>query len=214
MRVSVILATRDRPEQLPQAIASVLAQDDPNWELVVFDNGSEPVGHLVPADPRVVCFRGTASGPADAYQQALERATGDIVIPLADDDELAPQAVGVILGRIGDHEWGYARTDYLRDGEVVMVLGAPWSYRQLLGGYYLGGAVFWRRSLSDRVGGFDPEFDGAGDYDLYIRFGRAAEPVYLEDDVLYIYHDWDGTDTRQKSDRQMLANHRIWAKYR
>lgn len=214
MKVSFILPTKDRPRMLPNMIASVLVQTDPNWELIVFDNGETSIENLMPRDRRAYYFRGKASGPADASRQAMAHATGDIIMPISDDDTIAPDTVETILDRIGDAEWGYARTAWQRDGETIFLLGSFWDLDALKHGYYLGGAVFWRKSFSDRIGTFDPEFDGAGDYDLYLRFGMAAEPVYIRNKILYYYNDWAGTDSRQQTDRQVAMNEKIWSKYR
>ncbi len=213
MKLSFILATKDRPLMLPHAIASVLVQSDPNWELIVLDNGTS-VENLMPRDKRVYYWHSVTSGPGDAFNQALQRATGDIIMPLADDDTIDKDTVSTIFERIGDAEWGYARTAWQQDGETKFLLGNFWDIEQYKQGYYLGGAVFWRKSLSDRVGGFDPAFDGAADYELYMRFGLAAEPVYIRDKILYYYNDWGGTDTHTMSARQLEANYRIWQKYR
>lgn len=194
MKVSILLATKNRPDWVQTAIASVLAQTDHNWELVVLDNG-ESIEQLIPADQRIQYHHATASGSADAFNQALRFATGDVVTPLADDDQIAPQTVATIRSRIGEYEWGYARTAYIRDGVTLFYLGDPWDLSRLRQFYYLGGAVFWRKSLSDRIGGFDPAFDLVGDYDLYLRFGEAATPIFLADEVLYLYHDHPLTDT-------------------
>ena len=208
MTVSILLATKDRPQFLPRAIASVLAQTDPDWQLCVLDNG-EPMAHLVPSDRRIVYRHHPATGSADAYRQALAMATGELVCTLADDDELTPQAVRVIRERIGDAEWGYGRTDYERDGAVIMRLGDPWDLPRLRSFYYLGGAVFWRKRLSDRLGGFDPDFNLVGDYDLYLRFGEDSTPVYLADETLYVYHDHPGAETRTRTAEQAAQVARI-----
>lgn len=212
MNVSIILATKNRPLMLPKAIASVLVQTDPHWELVVLDNGKS-VENLMPRDPRVKYYNREATGPADAYSQALSLATGDIVMPLADDDTLAPNAVATILERIGLAEWGYARTAFQRDGDTIFLLGNFWDVEALKKGYYLGGAVFWRKRLSDRLGGFDPEYEGAADYELYLRFGLDSEPAYIRDQILYYYNDWEGTDSRRHSNRQGESNQKIWSRY-
>lgn len=195
MKVSVILATKDRAEVLPNAIRSVLAQTDPRWELVIYDNGTS-IAHLVPDDPRIVYRSGPATGSADAFAKAMTFVTGDFITPVADDDEIAPHTVETIINRIGDHEWGYARTAYVREGRMLFFLGDPWDLPRFRSFFYLGGAVFWRKRLSDRLGGFDPAFNLCGDYDLYLRFGEDSEPVFVSDQVLYIYHDHPGTETR------------------
>lgn len=217
MRVSFILATKDRPRLLPKMIASVLCQSDPHWELIVFDNGTTSVEHLMPRDPRVHYWRGRASGPSDAYNQVLSAATGDIVFPLADDDTISERTVEVVravMADFPDREWGYARTAYYVDGTMRKLLGGTWDLDLLKSyGYYLGGAVWWRKSLSDRVGGFDPTFDGAGDYELYVRFGHESEPIYVRGEILYHYNEWEGTDSQMNAERQYEQAKRIWAKY-
>lgn len=209
--VSIILATKDRADFLPNSIRAVLAQTDPRWELVILDNGTS-VEHLMPADPRVRYFHEEASGSADAFAKALAHAVGDFVTPVADDDEIAPNTVETIVNRIGDHEWGYARTAYVRDGRMLFFLGDPWDLPRFRSFFYLGGAVFWRKRLSDRLGGFDPAFNLCGDYDLYLRFGEDSEPVFVSDQVLYVYHDHPGTETRVHGAEQQAKVASIWAR--
>ena len=203
MTVSFILATRDRPEWVGRAIRSVMVQTDPRWELVVLDNGATSARSAVPKDDRIRYFYRPASGPADAFDQALLQATGDLVMPMGDDDFIAPHTAATILNGIGDHQWGYALTAFQRNGETLFLLGGDWSLERLRQDYYLGGAVFWRRSLSERLGGFDPAYDGAADYDLYLRFGEDSEPVVLPE-VLYFYNDHPLTDTNVRAANQRL----------
>lgn len=210
MTVSIFMATRDRPEFLPRAINSVLHQTDPDWELVILDNGTRQES-LVPKDPRIRYFYRSATGPADAFQQALDQTTGEVVMPMGDDDELADFAVASIRKAMEDSPalWGYGQTAFKRDGQTQFLLGAqPWSLEALRQDYNLGGAVFWRRELTQRLGGFDSDYDGAADYDLYLRFGEDSEPVQVPE-VLYLYNDHPGTDTNARSERQRAAAHRI-----
>jgi hypothetical protein len=210
MKLSIFMATRDRPKLLPRAIESVLAQDDDRWELCILDNGMTQRS-LIPRDPRIVYRWAKATGPADAFQQALELATGDVVMPMGDDDTLAPNTVSTVLAGLGDAEWGYAQTAFQRDGATQFLLGDVWSLERLRQDYYLGGAVFWRKRLSDRLGGFDTAFDGAADYDLYLRFGEQHTPVFIPE-VLYLYNDHPETDTNVHHGRQRDAAERIRAK--
>jgi hypothetical protein len=207
VKLSIFMATRDRPKLLPRAIESVLAQDDDRWELCILDNGMTQRS-LIPRDERIVYRWAEASGPADAFQQALELATGDVVMPMGDDDTLAPHTVRTVLDGLGDAEWGYAQTAFQHDGVTSFLLGDVWSLERMRRDYYLGGAVFWRKRLSDRLGGFRTEFDGAADYDLYLRFGEAHTPVFIPE-VLYLYNDHPGTDTNVHHARQRDAADRI-----
>lgn len=203
MRFSLLTPTRDRADWLPWCIESVLDQTFQDWEQIILDNGSTSVKHLVPDDPRIRYVRSPASGPADAFQQTLDLARGEIVHPLSDDDELVPHALEVVDEKIGDAEWLTALTSFCdTDGVEQFKLGGPLNLDRLRAGYYLGGAVYWKRSLTDRLGGFDETYDGAADYDLYLRFAKDSAPVFV-DRVLYLYTDHPDTDSHVRRNNQM-----------
>lgn len=205
----------NRPRMLARAGRSVLAQTYKDWEWIVLDVGTERIAvESVPDDPRVMYFwRPPNEGPARDFQRALNRSGGEIVHPLSDDDELVPEALETVAREIGDAEWLVGLT------HLLDVDGVPWagrggdyeSFTQTMNGeYMLGGAVYWRRSLTDRVGGFDPRFDSAADMDLYMRFGRAATPKIIPD-LLYLYHDHPETDSRVNGQKQSAQVRRVRA---
>lgn len=207
--VSVLTPTRDRPEWLERCVASVLAQTYPVWEQIVYDVGESPVE--VPDDPRIRYVRGECRGPAADFQAALDLARGEVVTPLSDDDRLPAHALSTAMLRLGDADWLNGRTVLVTpDGEPVAFRGGTYEHvrETRFGMYMLGGAVYWRKSLTDRLGGFKSEFDGAADFDLYRRFLADSEPVRVQD-ILYIYTDHPGTDTRVNQARQSDATRRI-----
>ena len=86
MSVSVIIPTYQRPTLLERAIASVRAQSVP-VELVVVEDETPRSDY--PADAHDFwCVKGVP--PRNI---GLDRATGDWVLTLDDDDELAPNAI-------------------------------------------------------------------------------------------------------------------------
>jgi glycosyltransferase involved in cell wall biosynthesis len=210
MKVSVILPTKDRPELVQQAIGSVVNQTFDDWELILYDVGKD--GPSPPKDERVRYVRGVCRGPAADFQAALDRATGDVVTPLADDDRLTRWALGTAVEKLGDREWLCGRTLIVQDGQPVTFRGGDRDSVDLTraGRYWLGGAVYWRKSLTDRLGGFDSSFDGAADFDLYLRFLKDSDPA-LTRETLYLYNDHAGTDSRVNQDRQAEASARIAA---
>jgi glycosyltransferase involved in cell wall biosynthesis len=206
VKFSLLTPTKDRPETLQRTIASALAQSYEDWEQIVYDVGDTPA--TVPDDPRIRYVRGECRGPAQDFQAALDLATGDVVHPLSDDDRLTWWALETVADNIGDADWLYGRTLFIRDGYPVLILGDEFELYRLRRGYYLGGAVYWRKSLTDHIGGFDPTFDGAADYDLYLRMAEHVEPKRLTE-ILYLYHDHDQTDSRVNMERQADASQRI-----
>jgi glycosyltransferase involved in cell wall biosynthesis len=88
--VSVVLATHNRLHSLPRAIASVLAQDDVSFELIVVDDSSRDgtAGWLATlTDPRIrVITNKHNAGPSAARNLGLEAARAGIVAFLDSDD--------------------------------------------------------------------------------------------------------------------------------
>ncbi len=90
--VSVIICTRDHPEQFGRAMDSVLAIDYPNFELIVIDNAPSDDGTrtLVErrADPRVHYFLEPIGGLGRARNRGLVEADGEIIAFTDDDVEV------------------------------------------------------------------------------------------------------------------------------
>ncbi|ARC55648.1 Putative mycofactocin biosynthesis glycosyltransferase MftF [Frondihabitans sp. 762G35] len=88
--VTVIICTRDRPEQLRGALTSVLALDYPAFDVVVVDNAgaTDETAELVRtefADPRVRLVREPLAGLSRARNTGLLAAAGEIVAYTDDD---------------------------------------------------------------------------------------------------------------------------------
>jgi glycosyltransferase involved in cell wall biosynthesis len=99
--ISVVLATYDRRATLPRAIASVLAQEDAHFELIVVDDASrdgtdEYLATL--ADPRIRLIGAERNGgPSAARNLGLAAARADIVAFLDSDDAYLPRRLNIPL---------------------------------------------------------------------------------------------------------------------
>lgn len=205
MKFSVILPTRDRREWLTHAVQSVQNQTYRDWELVILDNSDVPYYQSSPwADDRILYRWRLTNGVADAYNRALGMATGDVIVPLGDDDVLPPDCLATSAAMLGEHEWLCGKTWIVNtDNELLAERGGTLESLAITkaGTYWLGGAVHWRKSLTDRLGSFQKRFDGAADFDLYLRFLNDSEPAVV-DHVMYVYRDWPGTDSRVRAQNQ------------
>ncbi|MBI3467511.1 MAG: glycosyltransferase family 2 protein [Planctomycetes bacterium] len=131
--VSVITATRNRPEQLENALRSIARQFFRDFKSIVVDDGSNNAVfdtyeciwqgldnrfHL--ADPQTPGAPGT--GPADARNRGLAMASGEFVAFLDDDDEwIAPDhlQVGIDAMKRLDADWFFADMQGHRNGKVT-----------------------------------------------------------------------------------------------
>jgi glycosyltransferase involved in cell wall biosynthesis len=99
-RFSIVLPTRNRPHLLRFALQSALAQRHPDFEVVVSDNDSEPETRAVVdamGDPRIRYFRTERLlAMPDSWEAALERAQGEHITFLSDDDAVSPRLLAAV----------------------------------------------------------------------------------------------------------------------
>lgn len=101
MKVSLVMAAYNRAHTLPRAIDSVLAQDYPDWEIVIVDDGSRDDTVEVVArytDSRIKLVRHAENrGVTAAKNTGFDHATGEWIATLDSDDELAPGALSTFM---------------------------------------------------------------------------------------------------------------------
>jgi glycosyltransferase involved in cell wall biosynthesis len=99
--ISVVLATFDRRHSLPRAVASVLAQDDVRFELIVVDDASRDgtADYLATlCDPRIRAITAERNGgPSAARNLGLKAARAGIVAFLDSDDAYLPHRLAAPL---------------------------------------------------------------------------------------------------------------------
>jgi len=102
--VDVNLLFHNAEATLDAAIASVVAQDWPNWRLTLLDDGSSDEG---PAMARAWAARDSRirvkthranQGIVGAYRRAFTHGNADFVMPKSADDLIAPDFISAIMG--------------------------------------------------------------------------------------------------------------------
>ena len=96
-RVSVVMPCYNQARFLPEAVASVVAQTMPDWELLIVDDGSPDDTAVVAqrliaahAGRRITLIRQPNSGPGASRNAAIRQARGAYILPLDADDTVAP----------------------------------------------------------------------------------------------------------------------------
>jgi hypothetical protein len=89
--VSCIMPTANRRHLLPLALRCFLQQDYPARELLIIDDGDDPIRDLLPEDPRIRYLRLPARRTIGAKRNlACEEARGELIAHWDDDDWSAP----------------------------------------------------------------------------------------------------------------------------
>ena len=102
-RLSVVIATRDRPEVLRGTLASLARCDPPPAETLVVDGGRDPATEEV---ARAASVRHVRSEPGLTVQRnaGLDQVDGDVVVFLDDDVEVDPGLFAALAGAYRDPE--------------------------------------------------------------------------------------------------------------
>jgi len=180
-RITVITPSLNQGDYLERAICSVLDQGYENLEYIVIDGGSADasIDILQTYDKDLAYWHSQPDGgPADAINQALARATGDIIAVLNADDLYLPGALNEIAKRMTQPDapnWVVGHC--LRIGEMDEQLGQLNATRpnDLDGfltqnaGHLPASATFYRRNIFEAYGRFDPQMQFAWGYELNCR---------------------------------------------
>ncbi|MBI5571857.1 MAG: glycosyltransferase [Desulfomonile tiedjei] len=197
--ISVVVASCNNVATVERCIGSVFSQTYPFKELVVIDGGSTDgtVEILRSNDKGITYWESEPDrGIYHAWNKGLDRAKGDWIYFLGADDRFAGPDV---LGRVAEAlrqcppsiRLAYGMVALAaRTGEVVEILGQPWSKARVslkneLSIPPLG--VFLHRSLFRIHGKFDESFRIAGDYEFLLRELTKNPPQFMFDVVVSIW---------------------------
>jgi glycosyltransferase involved in cell wall biosynthesis len=210
VKISICIPIIGREKQFSDLLCSILMQNYDDLELVVADG--DPLHH-VRGDLQItrlfeifgdqVKYEAKYdAGILYAVNDCLRRATGDILYLACSDDLLCPGALATVndafvAERFGGPFWLYGQTisaDVL--GRTLGIDGKPTTFDEMLVHNRIGQpAVFWNRNMMEIAGMFDPRYRYAADYDLWIRFWKQREPMFIGQ-TLGIHRHHDGQATR------------------
>jgi glycosyltransferase involved in cell wall biosynthesis len=193
--VSVVIPSYNRAHTIAAAIHSALAQDYPNFEIIIADDGSsDDTAGAVRAlnEPRVRYVRKVNGGCSSARNFGAAHATGKYVAYLDSDDTWEKtwlsDAVAIMEKDAGVGAV-YSSLEHIdKDGKAVGVMDLT------LGGRYaeasipyvlmrcqgmLGSNIIARPEIVKSVGGWDESFPTSGDLDFGLRLATATRVAVL-----------------------------------
>jgi glycosyltransferase involved in cell wall biosynthesis len=182
------------PSEFKQAIDSLLWQAYPHWELCIADDRSTNMDYLKVLgrlrDRRVkVHLNPVHAGIAGASQYSLQKASGDYVALMDQDDELCPDALFsfVLALQKQDIDYFYSDRDMISPagGRYMHFMKPGWSPEYLLSFNYTSHFEIYRKSLVMNVGGFRKGYEGSQDYDLVLRATEKCGSIVHHPMVLY-----------------------------
>jgi GT2 family glycosyltransferase len=200
-----------------RTVASVAGQTYSKWEwiLVATDRACAVTATALETcanDLRVRIIRQPAGTTrADAWNAAVQAATAEFIALLESHDELSLSALSefaAAIDRTPASDLVYSDEDALgaRGRRERPRFKPSWSPELLLAENYIGRLSLVRRELVTGPNGFRNGFDGAEEWDLFLRLSRRAERTTRV--PLCLYHRAQGTRAElPDAGAQAVADH-------
>ena len=197
-RLSVIIATRGRPQSLCDCVTSVLACEHDSFEVIVVEQNEEPTS--LPDDPRIVHIMHRGCGKSAALNIGISAARAPILAFTDDDCTVPPDWLTKAESFFAGHDdvvmaFGNL-TAMEHDPKIFFVPDTIVTRLQILKGFEAvrvrlgaGADLVARRSMFADIGGFDEQigpgarFPACEEYDLYCRALEAGYSVALTPDL-------------------------------
>lgn len=217
-QISVVMPVRDGARWLREAIASVQVQTLEDFELIIVDDGSEDeTPRIIEAsgrgDSRIQVLRQERRGLVPALNRGLTRARCPLVARLDADDRAHPQRLERQKQYLDGHpEIGLLGAWADQIDEQGARIGSlrpptrPKALAELLARMnpMLHSSIILRASVLQKVGFYRPAFEGAEDYDLWVRISEVTEVANLPECLLQYRVHCESVTHRARA-RQMFS---------
>ncbi|WGV26610.1 glycosyltransferase family 2 protein [Halotia branconii] len=214
-KISVCIPTFNRVNLLPYAIESVLKQSEPDFELLVCDDGSSdgtPELMSQYTDNRVKYIRHAQNiGKSNNMRSGFDAASGEYFMKFDDDDRLTADFLACTTAILDqDSSIDFVGTDHwiidinnVRDEDKTQENSRRWGRSNLANGIvhnllevvfiqqsFQVGATLFRRQTLQELGFMLPNLQNCEDNDLFVRLALAGKKGYYLPELLmeYRYH--------------------------
>ena len=196
-RVSVVLPTYNHAHFLPQAVASVLAQTFADFELIIVNDGSTDGTRDYLAtitDSRVRVVHQENQRLPRALNNGFQAARGELLTWTSADNYCAPVFLEALVAALDAHPdaslaiGAFAFVDAanrIRGVHRVADLSLP-AFLSINPGV---AAFLYRRHCLETVGPYEPELNGAEDWDMWLRIVER-HPAVAVPELLYYYRHY------------------------
>lgn len=196
MKISVLTPSYNSGKFIGRAIRSVQQQDHTDWEHIVMDGGStDQTKSIVAQYPHLVWISEKDAGQSDAMNKAFARSSGDIIVYLNADDEIATGIFSKISARfeaeatidavIGNlycrlPDGGFDNTASIKLDDIADINGEMnFPFNPV--------AYYYKRTVQEKIGPFPLEEHMAMDYWFLLRLYKTFR-IVKEEQVFGTFH--------------------------
>lgn len=192
LKFSVITPSFNQGNYIEENIQSVLNQNYPNFEHIIMDGGSrDNTIEILKKYLHLIWKSEPDKGQADAINQGLKIATGDVICWLNSDDFLENHSFYIVNNILIEHsDLGGVVGDINVVNEFGNILekrsGVPYTFDYLLNINYsiTQQSTFIKKERLDKVGGLNDYYNYVMDYELLLRLTKGGSRFSYVDRTL------------------------------
>ena len=206
--ISVVIPVYNaEPQYLKECIDSILDQTYDNFEICIADDAStsEETKKTLNAyennNKIKIVYRKENGHISRASNDALKLAKGEFVALMDNDDTIPSNAlyeVVKVLNQDKKIDMIYTDEDKIDENGTYCYpnFKPDFSPDTFMSVNYISHLGVLRKSIIDKIGGFRTGFEGAQDYDLYLRFFEKTNRIYHIPQVLYHWRMTEGSTAK------------------
>lgn len=221
-KITVYIVTKNRIDQLKEAIQSVERQSYRDFEIIIVDDGStDSTPEFLKKYQSSTSFRWKRNeislGAPAARNTAIQLAEGDFITGLDDDDRFHPDRLTHFI-----RNWNPEAQILTSDDVFVRMNGSRVRWRKketitlndILYKNQIGNQVFTRTEFLQQLGGFDPSLTSAQDHDLWIRLIAAHGPAKTIQLPLHEISIANGSDRISSNRHRWIGYYHCYVKHK
>lgn len=197
--ISVLMPVHNAEDYLREALDSLWLQTERDFEVIVVDDGSndgsaEILAQAAEIDTRLRIFKIEHGGVTAALNTGLAKARGQLIARMDADDICEPdrfeRQIASLENQPNTVAVGSAVTVIDEDGWTICPDYFPTDHNAILARMFQGRSamshptVMIRAKPLRRVGGYDPSYMVAQDFDLWLRLTEVGELANLAQALL------------------------------
>ena len=197
-KISVVVPMFNTKEKFfKDLINCMINQTYSNWELCLADGSpkqNENLKKYYEKDERIKYkFLGENKGIAGNSNSAIEMATGDYIALLDHDDVLADYALYEVvyaINKFPNSEFLYSDEDKIdeNDNRYDAYFKPDFAPDTLRCQNYICHFSIFKKELMKKLNGFQEGYDGAQDYDIFLRMAEQTKPENITHIPKILYH--------------------------
>jgi glycosyltransferase involved in cell wall biosynthesis len=223
MKCSVIIPCYNQVGYLPVAVDSVLNQTYGNLEVIIVidgspDNSYEVACAFAEKSALVRVYKKENGGLSSARNYGIERATGEIILPLDADDKIAPTYIEKAMRffeEANEELIVYCDAAFFGDKQGPWKLN-PYSKNELCMRNVIFCSAFFRKSSWKKAGGYDINMKyGLEDWEFWISLiENGCEVVKIEEELFFYYKKPNSMIAKLTTQNSDYSHNYIWQKHR